>query len=80
MTKHRSLIKTQDFLNYVSKLKNNGALAELKLKQRLKCYGNPIDTVSHPVDKIKHWFQITPQTQRTQPVVLADFADRGELC
>jgi len=78
MTKYRTLIDNQDFINYVSKLKNNGALAELKLKQRLKCYGNPLDTMSHPVDKIKHWFQAS--THKTEPIVLADFADRGELC
>jgi len=48
---------TQAILNYVAKLKNNGDLEALSLKQRFKCYGVISDTAESPaeIEKVNHW-------------------------
>jgi hypothetical protein len=48
---------TQAVLDYVAKLKNNGDLEALSLKQRFKCYGVISETAesSAEIEKVNHW-------------------------
>jgi len=56
---------TQAILDYVAKLKNNGDLPALSLKQRFKCYGvlETTDTIEE-IDKVNTWLETRNKKNR----------------